>query len=196
MKKQILPAILAAMLLALSGCGAETEPAEPATIEGEVASAAEVSDHPYFSPFETIDIYGEAISSDILTGHKLTMVNVWATFCGPCVGEMPELQKLAEKYADRGFQVIGIVTDCCDMYGKPVQSQLDKAKSIAESCGTNYTHVFPTVSMYSEHLNNMMYVPTTVFLNERGEQIGEEIVGARESDLWELTILGMFHEVE
>lgn len=42
---------------------------------------------------------------------NVVFLNVWATWCGPCRYEIPELQKLHEKYASRGFKVIGVSVD-------------------------------------------------------------------------------------
>jgi thiol-disulfide isomerase/thioredoxin len=42
---------------------------------------------------------------------KLSLINFWATWCGPCVAELPSLQILHTKFKDRGFQVIGVVVD-------------------------------------------------------------------------------------
>src|SRR5688572_24113930 len=42
---------------------------------------------------------------------KVILLNVWATWCGPCVYEIPELQKLHEHYVSRGFEVIGVSVD-------------------------------------------------------------------------------------
>src|SRR5688572_2027979 len=42
---------------------------------------------------------------------KVVLLNVWATWCGPCVYEIPELQKLHEHYVSRGFEVIGVSVD-------------------------------------------------------------------------------------
>ena len=41
----------------------------------------------------------------------LTLVNFWATWCAPCVEEMPMLSELQDQYRDRGFRVVGIALD-------------------------------------------------------------------------------------
>ena len=43
--------------------------------------------------------------------HKLTLINVWATWCGPCRQEMPQLIEIYKKFKDNGFGVISISTD-------------------------------------------------------------------------------------
>lgn len=43
--------------------------------------------------------------------HNVVLLNVWATWCGPCVYEIPELQQIHDHYAPRGFEVIGVSVD-------------------------------------------------------------------------------------
>lgn len=42
---------------------------------------------------------------------KVVLLNLWATWCGPCRYEIPELQTLHDKYAPKGFEVIGVSVD-------------------------------------------------------------------------------------
>src|SRR6185295_8032709 len=42
---------------------------------------------------------------------KVVLLNVWATWCGPCRFEIPELQALHDRYAPKGFEVIGVSVD-------------------------------------------------------------------------------------
>jgi thiol-disulfide isomerase/thioredoxin len=45
---------------------------------------------------------------------KTVLINLWATWCGPCRMEMPELVKLEDEYKDKGFMVLGLDTDDSD----------------------------------------------------------------------------------
>ena len=60
------------------------------------------------SAFTTLD--GETFSQDDLRG-KVVLVNAWATWCGPCVLEMPGFQKVYDDYKDQGFLVLGVSRD-------------------------------------------------------------------------------------
>lgn len=47
-------------------------------------------------------------------GAPLTLVNVWATWCGPCKAEFPELEAIHRTYAPRGLRVVGVSIDHAD----------------------------------------------------------------------------------
>lgn len=46
-----------------------------------------------------------------LSNDKVVLLNIWATWCGPCRVEIPELQVLHEKFASKGFEVLGVSVD-------------------------------------------------------------------------------------
>jgi len=56
------------------------------------------------------DSNGVAFSAADFDG-KVTLINFWATWCTPCVEEMPMLSRLHQNYASRGVQVVGIALD-------------------------------------------------------------------------------------
>jgi thiol-disulfide isomerase/thioredoxin len=56
---------------------------------------------------------------------KVVLVNLWATWCGPCRGEMPHLVEMQETYRDQGFEVIGL-----DVDPEPVEDINDFAKTM------------------------------------------------------------------
>lgn len=42
---------------------------------------------------------------------QVVLINLWATWCGPCVVEMPSIQRLYSRYRDRGFKVVAVAVD-------------------------------------------------------------------------------------
>lgn len=64
----------------------------------EILSSRKENPEPV-TPFTLNTLKGDTLSSDQLDG-KITIVNIWGIWCGPCVREMPDIQKLHEKYSD------------------------------------------------------------------------------------------------
>ncbi len=60
--------------------------------------------------FRLLDLSGKRVQLSDFKG-KVVLVDFWATFCGPCIAAMPEMQRLHDKYAGQGFTVVGIATD-------------------------------------------------------------------------------------
>ncbi|MEZ4509215.1 MAG: TlpA disulfide reductase family protein [Eubacteriales bacterium] len=112
MKKfaMILAALLAAVMT-LSACA--LTPAQTATPEptAEVTAAPEASTGDDAAlEFSVTTLTGDTLDQSVFSDNKLIMVNYWATWCGPCVGEIPDLIKISKDYADKGFVIIGVLT--------------------------------------------------------------------------------------
>lgn len=147
------------------------------------------------SSFTAIDVDGNAVNESILAGHKLTMVNIWATFCSPCIDEMPELGKLNAEYSDQGFQVVGIVIDTLDSSGQISTSQLALANEIITSTSATYLHLLPSTDLITLKLKQVTAVPETFFVDENGNQIGESYLGSRSKNEWAVIIEDLLSEV-
>ena len=177
-KIRILSVLLPAVLLA--GCGAENteEKAQTETKSGETSAALQEEEA---LSFTGVDIEGNQVSSDIFSESKITMVNVWATYCNPCLSEMPELGELAGAYEEEEFQVIGIISDVMDTAD---QKTIDMAKELITQTEADYPHLVLNESVYFALLTDVAVVPTTFFIDENGVVL-DTVLGAMNRSGWE-----------
>lgn len=131
--------------------------------------------------FTTTDLYGNTVTQEIFAQSDLTVVNVWATYCGPCINEMPYLGELAEEYDSSKVQIVGIPTDVYN------QEYLDYALSLVNETGADYTHLLMSEELYNWGLTEIQYVPTTFFVNSEGE-ILDSVVGSMSKEDWKTLI--------
>lgn len=130
--------------------------------------------------FETTDTEGNSIASnDLFSSNKITMVNIWASWCGPCIRELPELQAISERLKERGCSVIGLLYDGDDA------AALETAKKLMTDNGVSYLVILPPENVDS--LFPLEAFPTTYFVDSDGKIISEPIVGAY-VDQYEATV--------
>ena len=203
--KLVLSAVLTAAVLA--GCSAQsgsssslaqTEESSQSSVqasepeqstEQESSSASSVgyqvdpdydgSDTPVdFSELSAQDLNGNAVDASLFADYKLTVINVWGTYCSPCLQEMPDLGELAQEYAEKGVQIVGIVGDVMNSDGTLSESQLEKAAQIVEQTGANYVHIPMDLELYLSDLGENLYAfPTTYFVDSEGKPVGNALVG-------------------
>ncbi len=123
--------------------------------------------------FTTEDLSGKKVTNDIFAKKDLTVVNLWATFCGPCIEEMPELQALSSKYADK-VQFVGIVGDVA---GSDDTEHLELAQTITKKAGVKFTNLIASDDL-EDFLSGVIGYPTTIFVDSQGNIIGDPIVGS------------------
>jgi rhodanese-related sulfurtransferase/thiol-disulfide isomerase/thioredoxin len=147
--------------------------------------------------FAAVDLNGQWVDQGIFADHELTMINIWATFCGPCLREMPELGTLAADYADRGVQVIGIVADVkMNADGTFAADQVQTARSLVEQTGANYRHLLPGTDLISAKIGRVSSVPETIFVDRDGQLVGKSYVGARSGAEWAEIVEQLLAEVK
>ena len=120
--------------------------------------------------FETTDLNGNAVSSaDLFAGHKVTMINLWATWCTYCKQEMPELEEFSKELAEKDCQIIGICTDLDD-------DNVRQAIKILEENGVTYTNIKQTDELAQTLLT--IGLPTTYFVDSEGRILTTPVRGA------------------
>ena len=148
---------------------------------------------PYYPIFEAITIDGETLTSDLFADSKLTMINVWATYCNPCINEMPDLGEIASEYDPADFQLIGIISD---VYEADESSETkEEAEYLFKQTQANYPHLLLNESLYMSLVGGTSAVPTTFFIKQNGELLGY-IEGALPKDTWKELINDLLAETE
>lgn len=122
--------------------------------------------------FETKDLDGNTVTSEELFADSgVTMINIWATWCGPCKNELAELEKLNAELNLAGCKIIGICDDTLEG-----ESVIAEAKSLLEERGVHYLNLQQTAEIKSQ-LPPLAF-PTTYFVDSQGTILTEPVVGA------------------
>lgn len=162
MKRIVVLLLIAVLSAVIVGCGAGTD-------QEEAENAANA--YPKFPRFETVDMTDRPVTDQVFAEHKLTMVNVWATYCDPCKEELPDLQALYKEMEAKDVNVIGIVVDG--------EQNNAVALQMIKDFGITYANLMPTDSLKKNLFPRLPGVPTSFFVNNKGEIVGDMVVGAR-----------------
>ena len=143
---------------------------------GSTGSKTDDSSLPKFPAFEGKDLDGNTVkSSDLFSGNAVTVVNFWFTTCGPCVGELGDLDALNKELSGKGGALIGINAFTLD--GN--EAAISDAKDVLAQSGATYQNVyFDSGSEAGKFVENIYAYPTTYVVNRSGRIVGDPIVGA------------------
>jgi thiol-disulfide isomerase/thioredoxin len=201
MKKLSLVLLIAALALAVV-VYAETAPVDPA--EGPAVEAAQTPEETapeasvapmetIIGAFSTVDLDGNAVDSNIFKKSRLTMVNVWATYCGPCLTEIPHLAKLDDEIED--FQILGILGDAGSK-GALYDKNVELGREILASSGASYVNVVPDDVLINKMMVYIAAYPTSFFMDQNGKIVGKAIVGSMSYEDWKNVIMQKMAEAE
>lgn len=125
MKKAL--CLLFALLLTLSGCGERGggTPDDSSAVTPQIADSAENNKSENRIPDFTTTLEGGTVTQNIFLDKDLTVVNVWGTYCPPCINEMPD-----------NVQLLGVV---CDVMTGDEGETLELARDIVARTGAGYT---------------------------------------------------------
>lgn len=134
--------------------------------------------------FTTQDLNGDTVTQDIFKEHKLTMVNIFTTWCTPCVGEMPDLEKLHQQIADQDVGVVGVVLDVLNEEGEIVEEDLERAQLLVENTGVTYPILLPDSTYFNGRLIDIDAFPETFFVDKNGNIVGKTYSGSGGLEDW------------
>ena len=163
--KAVLALLFVAAAASLAGCDSGT------------AQAACAGDE-CLPDVKFIDTTGAAHTMSTLRG-KVVVINFWATWCGPCKKEIPDLSKLYLKYQKKGVVMLGVLTNDNPSEAELLNFQSD---SLIE---------YPVVRQTSDILVSFNYpqaLPTTFIYDRAGRRVGKPRVGAIKSEEIDATL--------
>ena len=131
---------------------------------------------PKFPAFTGKDLDGNDVSSDkLFAANAVTVVNFWFTTCGPCVGELGDLDALNQELSAKGGSLIGI--NAFTLGGD--KTAIADAKDVLSKSGATYRNVyFDPGSEAGKFTENVYAYPTTYVVDRNGNIVGDPIVGA------------------
>ncbi len=104
---------------------------------------------------------------------KVVLVNVWATWCGPCRHEIPELQQLHEHYSPRGLEVVGVSVD---------ESGVESVRDfVAEQAKMTYPVVLDAEGKITNLLETSV-LPTSVLVDRSGKIVWKKFGAIMQGD--------------
>jgi thiol-disulfide isomerase/thioredoxin len=144
-------------------CLAVANPAASANIPGEVPIGGTLRD-------ATLQgLNGPSRKLSAFRGRPL-IINVWASWCGPCREEMASLERLAWRDGEQYFSIIGVSTD----------DYADKAKGLLKNTNATISHFIDT-GLQMENMLGASRLPLTVLVDADGRVL-KKVYGARQWD--------------
>ncbi|MFM8320672.1 MAG: redoxin domain-containing protein [Chloroflexota bacterium] len=143
--------------------------ADPADVTGGAIPAPQTG---FLAPEFTLnDLDGQPVELAGLRG-KAVLVNVWASWCGPCRAEMPAMQRVYQDYRERGLVILGV--------NAANQDNPDQARSFIAEQGLTFPILLDERGQVSE-LYAVRSLPTSFFIDPQG-MIQEVIIGGPMSE--------------
>lgn len=123
-----------------------------------------------FSEFEMLSFDGKTYDQSVLEGCDYTFINCWATFCGPCEDEMPDLEVISREHPE--IQVIGL---CCDVFhdGAVDAKLLEKGQTVIDKTGVTYLNLIPSGEISAGVLDKVFAYPTSFVVDKDGNIVLE-----------------------
>lgn len=112
--------------------------------------------------FQMVDLQGNTVAFESLKG-KVIFLNIWATWCPPCVAEMPNIQSLYEKVGSDKIAFVMLSVD---------QAGVDKVKKFIDRKGFTFPVYMPAGQLPQEFYSQA--IPTTFIISPQGKIVARQ----------------------
>ncbi|MBE5871078.1 MAG: TlpA family protein disulfide reductase [Lachnospiraceae bacterium] len=150
----------------------EAELAEEAKNSGESVVPENTSGLPSLNSFTATTLDGGSFSNENFADKDVTIINIWGTYCGPCQSEMPDLVAFAKSLPEN----VTLMTWCVDG-----AYEAESAKQILADAGLDSVTLVGGDGDLEALGNEIMYIPTTILVDSKGNIIGDALIGGREN---------------
>ena len=192
MKLKKLFCLLLVLMLITGGCKKnKTEPAQQTEAEAEIKPTQPIADSTPSTTggtpapaFTLQDLDGKNVSLAGLRG-KVVVLDFWATWCPPCVKEIPHFVELHEQYKDKGVEIVGISLD-------------DAGISVVKAFVQKYQIKYPilmTDGRVDKAFGGISGIPTTFVIDSAGN-IRQKYVGYGDKAVFETDIKKLLAEAK
>jgi thiol-disulfide isomerase/thioredoxin len=157
------------LLIGVGACGSDSDrsSAEAPRTSQQAQSGTSYETEPVPAPDLTLETMGGRQINLADQDGKVILVNFWATWCGPCRREIPDLVKLYSDMKDEGLIIVGIAVD---------QEGAEVVEPYVQEQSINYPIVLDPDQSTEAHFDAMYGLPTTYVVNPEG-QIVRRVLG-------------------
>lgn len=177
MTKTIFSALALATVLAFASCNckkngecakAQAEQQVADTTNATTQGEAQANDGSKFIDFTVPALDGKQVKlADVVAKNKITMVDFWASWCGPCRMEMPNVVEVYKQFHNKGLEIVGVSLD---------ESKEDWETAVKDM-GMNWIQTSDLKGWECEaaRLYGVRGIPACVLINQKGEIVGRDL---------------------
>lgn len=187
MKKNIISLVLLVALivavLGMTGCDKETGSYDASWVDSS-SVPDESGSSIGLENFNTIDLFGNPVDQSIFADYEITVVDVWGTYCNPCINAMPTLAKIYGEYEPQGVNVIGLIIDVQTGDLEPKKDFIIKAMEITDMTGADFTHILLSKNLVYSVVKDISAIPASFIVDSEGNLMTEITYGGHTEEQW------------
>lgn len=134
--------------------------------------------------FITLDLFGNRQDQSIFADYQITVVDVWGTYCNPCINAMPSLARIYHEYEPQGVNVIGLIIDVQGADLMPKKDFIVKAMEITDMTGADFQHLLLSDNIRYSILKDISAIPASFIVDNEGNLLTGITYGGHSEEQW------------